>query len=208
MSQLIPRHERIVTIEDARELQIQQPNWVAMETVEPYHEGGTRITIGDLVKNALRQTPDRIVVGEVRGEEAFYLLRALSTGHGGGLGTIHANDGEDALHQLQLLAQMVDVGGLTSATVASMVGRAVDVVVYQGYFEEGNVRRVSEILEVDKTGVGVSRGGGVEYRYRRLLDWKQGDDRWTFTQKPSGGLLRSLQRRRLGWPTESLDAPE
>ena len=71
MSQVIPRHERIVTIEDARELQIQQPNWVAMETVEPYHEGGTRITIGDLVKNALRQTPDRIVVGEVRGEEAF-----------------------------------------------------------------------------------------------------------------------------------------
>jgi Flp pilus assembly CpaF family ATPase len=83
MSQVIPRHERIVTIEDARELQIQQPNWVAMETVEPYQEGGTRVAIGDLVKNALRQTPDRIVVGEVRGEEAFYLLRALSTGHGG-----------------------------------------------------------------------------------------------------------------------------
>ena len=145
MSQVIPGHERIVTIEDARELQIQQPNWVAMETVEPYHEGGARVTIGDLVKNALRQTPDRIVVGEVRGDEAFYLLRALSTGHGGGLGTIHANDGEDALHQLQLLAQMAGVAGLTSATVAAMVGRAVDIVVYQAYCEEENARRVSEI---------------------------------------------------------------
>ena len=208
MSQVIPKHERIVTIEDARELQIQQPNWVAMETVEPYQEGGTRITIGELVKNALRQTPDRIVVGEVRGEEAFYLLRALSTGHGGGLGTIHANDGEDALHQLQLLAQMADVGGLTAATVASMVGRAVDVVVYQGYFEEGNARRVSEILEIEKPGVAVSRGGGIEYRYRRLLDWNQAEGRWSFTQKPSAGLLRSLERKELAWPKESWEALE
>ncbi len=207
MSQVIPRHERVVTIEDARELQIQQPNWVAMETVEPYQEGGSRVTIGDLVKNALRQTPDRIVVGEVRGEEAFYLLRALSTGHGGGLGTIHANDGEDALHQLQLLAQMADVGGLTSATVAAMVGRAVDVVVYQGYFEEGNARRVSEILEIDHPGVAVSPGGGIEYRFRRLLDWN-GQGRWTFPERPSHGLVRSLERRGLPWPEESLEAPD
>jgi pilus assembly protein CpaF len=208
MSQVIPKNERIVTIEDARELQIQQPNWVAMETVEPYDRTGTRVTIGDLVKNALRQTPDRIVVGEVRGEEAFYLLRALSTGHGGGLGTIHANDGEDALHQLQLLAQMADVGGLTAATVAAMVGRAVDVVVYQGYFEEGNARRVSEVLELDRPGVAVSRGGGIDYLYRRLLDWNEAEGRWRFTQRPSDGLLRSLQRKGLPWPTESLEAPK
>lgn len=206
MSQVIPRHERIVTIEDARELQIQQPNWVAMETVEPYHEGGTRVTIGDLVKNALRQTPDRIVVGEVRGEEAFYLLRALSTGHGGGLGTIHANDGEDALHQLQLLAQMADVGGLTATTVASMVGRAVDVVVYQGYFEETNARRVSEILELERPGVTISRGGGIEYRYRRLLEWKQGAADWAFPECPSASLLACLARKELAWPTESSEA--
>ena len=79
-----------------------------------------------------------------------------------------------------------------------MVGRAVDVVVYQGYFEETNVRRVSEILELERPGVAISRGGGIEYRYRRLLDWQQADDRWTFTQKPSEGLLRSLQRRTPG----------
>lgn len=208
MSQVIPSHERIVTIEDARELQIQQPNWVAMETVEPYHEGGARVTIGDLVKNALRQTPDRIVVGEVRGDEAFYLLRALSTGHGGGLGTIHANDGDDALHQLQLLAQMADVGGLTAATVASMVGRAVDVVVYQGYFEDGNARRVSEILELDHPGVVLGPGGEIAYRYRRVLVWSQDVAAWTFPQRPSDALLASLERKQLPWPAESARAGE
>lgn len=208
MSQVIPRHERIVTVEDARELQIQQPNWVAMETVEPYHEGGTRVTIGDLVKNALRQSPDRIVVGEVRGEEAFYLLRALSTGHGGGLGTIHANDGDDALHQLQLLAQMADVAGLTTGTVASMVGRAVDVVVYQGYFEEGNARRVSEILELERPGAVLGSGGEVGYRYRRLLQWKSDIAAWIFPQRPSDSLLAALGRKQLPWPSESAAAAE
>jgi pilus assembly protein CpaF len=203
MSQVIPGHERIVTIEDARELQIQQPNWVAMETVEPYHGGGGRVSIGDLVKNALRQTPDRIVVGEVRGDEAFYLLRALSTGHGGGLGTIHANDGDDALHQLQLLAQMADVAGLTAATVASMVGRAVDVVVYQGYFEDGNARRVSEILELDRPGVALGTSGQIAYRYRRLLEWKPEVGDWTFPQRPSEALLATLRRKQLAWPSES-----
>jgi len=208
MSQVIPSHERIVTIEDARELQIQQPNWVAMETVEPYHDGGTRVTIGDLVKNALRQTPDRIVVGEVRGEEAFYLLRALSTGHGGGLGTVHANDGDDALHQLQLLAQMADVAGLTTATVASMVGRAVDVVVYQGYFEEGNARRVSEILELERPGVVLGSGGEVSYRYRSLLEWKSDEGAWAYPQRPSNALLATLGRKQLPWPHESTGAVE
>jgi len=207
MSQVIPRHERIVTIEDARELQIQQPNWVAMETVEPYTKDGPRVTIGDLVKNALRQTPDRIVVGEVRGEEAFFLLRALSTGHGGGLGTIHANDAEDALHQLQLLAQMADVAGLTSATVASMVGRAVDVVVYQGYFEDDNARRVSEIIELDRPGVEIQRGGGISYRYRKLLAWDVDNKGWSYPQSPSHGLQATLRRKGLHWPQAGLEAP-
>jgi pilus assembly protein CpaF len=202
MSQVIPRNERIVTIEDARELQIQQPNWVAMETVEPYQEGAARITIGDLVKNALRQCPDRIVVGEVRGGEAFHLLRALSTGHGGGLGTIHANDAEDALHQLQLLAQMSDVSGLTASTVAAMVARAVDVVVYQGYFEEDNARRVSEILELQRPGVVLGRGGGVEYKFARLAQWSTETGDWTYPDPPSEALQKTLTRRELEWPTE------
>lgn len=111
LSRLIPDHERVVTVEDARELQIQNPNWVALETVEPYREGVPAVGVGELVKNALRMTPDRIVVGEVRGDEAFHLVRALSSGHGGGFGTIHCNDGRSALRQLQLLAQMAPVGG-------------------------------------------------------------------------------------------------
>ena len=206
LSQVIAQNERIVTIEDSRELQIQQPNWVAMETVEPFTQDGPRVTIGDLVKNALRQTPDRIVVGEVRGEEALFLLRALSTGHGGGLGTIHANDGVDALYQLQLLAQMADVGGLTSAVVAAMVARAVDLVVYQGYFEEGNARRVSEILEMDRPGVKMGTGNAVEYRVRRLVQWDPDRKAWTYPDAPSAALRATLKRRQLPWPEVSLRA--
>jgi pilus assembly protein CpaF len=206
LSREIPGHERIITIEDARELRIQQPNWVALETVEPYVEGATPVTIGDLLRNALRQTPDRIIVGEVRGEEAFHLLRALSTGHGGGFGTIHANDGEDALHQLQLLAQLGPVGGLTSQVVASMVAKAVDLVIYQGYFEEENVRRVAEILEVDRPGVTVGAGGTVEYRLRRLCIWSTDASAWVYPDKPSARLRRIIGRMKLDWPEESLAA--
>ena len=208
LSRVIPERERIVTIEDARELRIQQENWVALETVEPYEEGAQPVTIGDLVRNALRQTPDRIVVGEVRGEEAFYLLRALSTGHGGGFGTIHSNDGEDALHQLQLLAQMAPVAGLTSQVVAAMVARAVDVVVYQGYFDTENARRVAEILEVERPGVRFREGGVIDYRVRKLVDWDPASRSWRYPQRPSRRLRAALTQRGLPWPEASLSAPE
>jgi pilus assembly protein CpaF len=200
LSRVIPAHERIVTIEDARELQIQQPNWVAMETVEPYEAGANAVTIGDLVRNALRQAPDRIIVGEVRGDEAFYLLRAFSTGHGGSFGTIHANDGEDALHQLQLLAQMAPIGGLTSQVVASMVARAVDVVVYQKHFEDENARRIAEVLEVDRPGVRFGATGEIEYRFRRLVEWSSAERRWTFPDQPSPHLERALSAGGSSWP--------
>jgi pilus assembly protein CpaF len=192
LSRLIPSHERVVTIEDARELQIQQPNWVAMETVEPYEQGATPVTIGDLVRNALRQAPDRIIVGEVRGEEAFYLLRALSTGHGGGFGTIHANDGDDALHQLQLLAQMAPIAGLSSQVVASMVARAVDIVIYLRQFGENNVRRVSEVLELRKPGVRIGSNGEIEYLTDRLALWNSDERTWTFPKEPPVRLSEEL----------------
>lgn len=208
LSQVIPERERVVTIEDARELQIQQENWVALETVEPYEEGALPVTIGDLVRNALRQTPDRIIVGEVRGEEAFYLLRALSTGHGGGFGTIHSNDGDDALHQLQLLAQMAPIVGLTSQVVAAMVARAVDVVIYQGYFEAENARRVAEILEVERPGATFREGGSIEYRTRCLAEWDTTRSTWRYPRRPSARLLAALAHRRLPWPEPSLAAPD
>jgi pilus assembly protein CpaF len=168
LSREIPSHERIVTIEDARELVIQQPNWVALETVEPYQEGVAPVTIGDLVKNALRMTPDRIIVGEVRGEEAFYLLRALSTGHGGGFGTIHANSAEDALHQLQLLAQLGPIPGLSSDVVGRMVARAVDNVMYLRLSEDG-VRRIAEICTVSSCGAPLGPPGSPKYQLEPLI---------------------------------------
>jgi pilus assembly protein CpaF len=206
LSRVIPPYERIITIEDARELQIQQPNWVAMETVEPYEAGATPVTIGDLVRNALRQTPDRIIVGEVRSEEAFFLVRALSTGHGGGFGTIHSNDAEDGLHQLQLLAQMAPVAGLTSQAVASMVARAVDVVIYQRLFDEEGARRVAEVLEVERPGVRIGPSGDVAYRLRRLVVWDEDVRNWVFPAAPSERLRRALELMGLEWPADPVSA--
>jgi pilus assembly protein CpaF len=200
LSRMIPGHERLVTIEDARELQIQQPNWVAMETVEPFQEGAPAVTIGDLVKNALRQAPDRIIVGEVRWDEALHLLRALSTGHGGGLGTVHANDAVDALHQLQILAQMAPVGALNPQVVAAMVGRAVDVVIYQRYFETENVRRIDEIIEVARPGVTLGRDGGIEYQVRRLVAWNAELADWVLPEAPSEALQANVRRLGIAWP--------
>ena len=208
LSHLIPLYERVVTVEDARELQIQNPNWVALETVEPYKEGVVPVGIGDLVRNCLRMAPDRIVVGEVRGDEAFFLIRALSSGHGGGFGTLHCNDAHSALRQLQLLAQMAPVGGLNSMVVAEMVGEAIDVVLHQAFDERDGKRRVSEIIEVHKPGAFIHPNGSVEYRFRTLVAWEAGIQDWVFPQRPSPGLLNSLQFRALDWPQESLDAPE
>ena len=204
LSTVIPPHERVVTVEDARELRIQQENWVAMETVEPYERDVAPVAMGDLVRNVLRQNPDRIVVGEVRGEEAFYMLRAFSSGHRGGLGTVHSNDAEDALHQVQLLAQMAPVSGLNAQVVGSMVGRAIDVVIYQAYFEEENVRRISEIIEVDRPGMVWRADAGCSYTCRRLVHWDEEVGRWTYPQSPSAELQLRLRRQRLGWPAASL----
>jgi pilus assembly protein CpaF len=208
LSRLIPLYERIVTVEDARELQIQNPNWVALETVEPYREGAVSVGIGDLVRNCLRMTPDRIVVGEVRGDEAFFLIRALSSGHGGGFGTIHCNDAVSALRQLQLLAQMAPVGGLTSVAVSEMVGEAIDVVFYQALDEEDGKRRITEVIEILKPGTIVSDPGGVEYQVRKLAQWDPWMRGWTFPHRPSHSLLRSIQLLGLEWPKESSGVSE
>ncbi len=207
LSRLIPLHERVVTVEDARELQIQNPNWVALETVEPYREGVAPVGIGELVRNCLRMTPDRIVVGEVRGEEAFWLLRALSSGHGGGFGTIHCNDAPAALRQLQLLAQMAPVGGLTSQGVAELVGEAIDVVVFQGLEEDGG-RRVRQVLEVGRPGVRVNPDGSYGYIHRVMVEWCSRSGAWIFPDGPSPRLRRALELQGLEWPLTSLEAPE
>ena len=153
-------------------------------------------------------TPDRIVVGEVRGDEAFFLIRALSSGHGGGFGTIHCNDAHSALRQLQLLAQMAPVGGLSSMVVAEMVGEAIDVVFHQAFDEEDGKRRVDQVIEVEKPGTLVHPNGRVEYQFRTLVAWEARSQDWVFPRRPSLRLQRALDLHHLDWPPPSLDAIE
>jgi pilus assembly protein CpaF len=138
--------ERVVTIEDAAELRLQQPHVVRLESRPAGVEGRGEVTIRDLLRNALRMRPDRIVIGEVRGVEALDLLTALNTGHDGALSTVHANSPADALSRLETLVLMAGVG-LPHATVAEQVRRGIDLVVHLQRLPDGS-RRVSEIAEV------------------------------------------------------------
>ena len=106
MSSYIAHDERIATIEDAAELRLQQPHVVRMETRPPNIEGNGQIMTRDLVKNALRMRPDRVIVGECRGGEALDMLQAMNTGHDGSMTTIHANDTRDALSRLEMMVGM------------------------------------------------------------------------------------------------------
>lgn len=219
LSRLIPEEERIVTVEDSRELQIKQANWVALETVQAFKEGMVDVPIRALVKNTLRMTPDRIVVGECRGDEALDLLRAFSTGHSGGLSTVHANSAADALDQIQLLAQFGVSGGVSGATVAQLVARAIDIVVQVKQYEEDDSRKVAEIIEVERPyGVRI-QDGAAQYLVRSLVRYevtgveRNGEDarilgRWVHPEPPSGPLQATLQFKGLPWPEASLHAHE
>jgi pilus assembly protein CpaF len=146
LSSFIAAGERVVTIEDAAELRLQQPHVVRLESRPAGVEGRGEVTIRDLLRNALRMRPDRIVIGEVRGAEALDLLTALNTGHDGALSTVHANSPADALSRLQTLALMAGVG-LPHAAVAEQVQRGIDLVVHLERRLDGS-RVVTEIAEV------------------------------------------------------------
>ncbi|HET9152841.1 MAG TPA: CpaF family protein [Solirubrobacterales bacterium] len=146
LSSFIAPGERVVTIEDAAELRLQQPHVVRLESRPAGVEGRGEVTIRDLLRNALRMRPDRIVIGEVRGIEALDLLAALNTGHDGALSTVHANSPRDALSRLETLALMAGVG-LPHAAVAEQVRRGIDLVVHLQRQPDGS-RRVTEIAEV------------------------------------------------------------
>jgi pilus assembly protein CpaF len=138
--------ERVITCEDAAELQLQQPHVVRLETRPPNLEGQGQITMRDLVRNCLRMRPERIIVGEVRGPEAFDLLQAMNTGHDGSMGTIHANSPREALSRVESLITM---GGynLPSKTIREMIVGSVDVVVQAERLRDGS-RRITNITEV------------------------------------------------------------
>ncbi len=146
ISSFIAEGERVVTIEDAAELRLQQAHVVRLESRPPSVEGGGEVTIRDLLRNALRMRPDRIVIGEVRGAEALDLLTALNTGHDGALSTVHANSPADALGRIETLALMAGVG-LPHGAIAAQVRRGIDLVVHLERGADGT-RRVREIAEV------------------------------------------------------------
>ena len=168
LSAFIPADERIVTIEDAAELRLQQPHVVRLEARPPNLEGRGEVTIRALVRNALRMRPDRIVVGEVRGAEALDMLSAMTTGHDGSLSTIHAGSPEEALRRLETLALMADVG-LPLAAVREQVAGAVDLVVHQARGRDGE-RRVVEVAEVVRVASGPAT--------RQLYAWRDERPCW------------------------------
>jgi pilus assembly protein CpaF len=146
ISQLIDPGERIVTIEDAAELQLQQPHVVRLETRIANLEGNGEIAMRDLVKNSLRMRPDRIILGEVRGAEAVDMLQAMNTGHEGSLGTIHANRPREALTRLENMIGMAGIN-LPSKAVRTQITSALDMIVQVSRMRDG-IRRITQITEV------------------------------------------------------------
>jgi pilus assembly protein CpaF len=146
LTRYIDSDERIVTCEDAAELQLQQPHVVRLETRPPNLEGEGRITMRDLVRNCLRMRPERIIVGEVRGDEAFDLLQAMNTGHDDSMGTLHANSPRDALARLE---SMILMGGFTlpAKTIREMICASIDVIVQTQRLRDGS-RRITHITEI------------------------------------------------------------
>ncbi|HXT80489.1 MAG TPA: CpaF family protein [Acetobacteraceae bacterium] len=146
MSRMIDRDERIVTVEDTAELQLQQPHVISLEIRPPNLEGRGEVTQRDLVKNALRMRPDRIIVGEVRGPEAFDMLQAMNTGHDGSMSTIHANSTRDALVRIENMVQMGQPN-LPLRAIRAQVVSAVDLIIQVERMRDG-VRRIVQVTEV------------------------------------------------------------
>ncbi|MDA2811137.1 CpaF family protein [Nocardiopsis sp. RSe5-2] len=143
LSAFAPNSERIITIEDSAELQLQQEHVIRLESRPPNMEGAGQVTIRDLVRNSLRMRPDRIIIGEVRGAETLDMLQAMNTGHDGSLATVHANSADDAVYRLLTLASMSEVK-IPFEAIQDQINAAVDVIVHLSRYADGS-RRVGEI---------------------------------------------------------------
>ncbi|HEY7578790.1 MAG TPA: CpaF family protein [Acetobacteraceae bacterium] len=146
LSRLISHDERVITIEDAAELQLQQPHVVRLETRTANLEGRGEITQRELLRNALRMRPDRIIVGEVRGAEAYDMLQAMNTGHDGSISTVHANSARDALARVENMVQMATVN-LPARAIRTQIASAVNLIIQIERMRDG-VRRVSQIADI------------------------------------------------------------
>ncbi len=154
LSSFIPQQERIVTIEDSAELQLLQEHVVCMETKPPNLEGRAEFTIRDLVKNALRMRPDRIVVGECRGGEAFDMIQAMNTGHDGSLTTLHANSPLEAINRLETMVLMSGMD-IPVKAIREQIAASVHIIVQQNRFSDGSrkITNISEVVGLDDFGV-------------------------------------------------------
>lgn len=147
VSSFIPSNERIITIEDAAELQLQQPHIVSLESRPPNIEDKGEVTIRDLVKNSLRMYPDRIIVGEVRGGEALDMLQAMNTGHKGSLTTVHSNGPEETISRLETMTMMAGME-LPIMAIRKQIASAIDMIIYQ-HKMQGGQRKITEIASVE-----------------------------------------------------------
>ena len=177
LSSFIPAHERVLVIEDASELQLQQEHVLPFETRKPDKNGNGEVTIRDLIHSALRLRPDRIVIGEIRGGEALDLLQALNTGHAGSMSTIHANSPLDCLRRLETCALLSGIDIPLSA-LRAQVASAVNAVVHTARLSDGSrkIVAISEVLPLE----------GGEYRVRDLVRWHT--DRITPEGRLEGGF--------------------
>jgi pilus assembly protein CpaF len=190
LSSWLPAGERIVTIEDAAELQLRQPHWLRLEYRPPNIEGRGEITIRDLVRNALRMRPDRIVVGEVRGGEALDMLQAMNTGHDGSLTTVHANSPRDVLSRLETMVLMAGVD-IPMRAIREQIASAINLIVHQARLKDGS-RRLTHVTEI----VGME-GDVITLQDIYVFDYRAGIDengRFRGTIQPTGLRPRFLER--------------
>src|SRR5437899_893056 len=164
LSLFIPENERLITCEDAAELQLQQPHWIQLESRPPNVEGKGAVTIRELVKSCLRMRPDRIIVGECRGGEALDMLQAMNTGHDGSMSTIHANNPRECLVRLETLVLQAGQD-LPSRAIRETIGSAIHLIVQQSRLR-GGVRRIVSVAEI----TGIKDG---EIQFQELFNFKQ-----------------------------------
>lgn len=190
LSSFLPDDERIITIEDAAELRLQQPHVVRLEYRPPNIEGKGEVTIRDLVRNSLRMRPDRIVVGEVRGGEALDMMQAMNTGHDGSISTVHSNSPRDALSRLETMTLMAGMD-LGVRTIREQVASALNLIIHQSRMKDGS-RRITHVTEV----IGME-GDVVTLQDLFLFDYSAGVDeegRFLGNLKATGLRPRFLDR--------------
>ncbi len=190
LSSFIPPDERIITIEDAVELQLHQEHVIRLESRPPNIEGKGEVTIRDLVRNALRMRPDRIVVGEVRGGEALDMLQAMNTGHDGSLSTVHANSPRDVLSRLETMVLMSGMD-LPVRAIREQISSAIDLIIHQARLRDGT-RRITHVTEVQGM-----EGDIITLQDLFLFDFSMGVDengRFKGTIKSTGIRPKFMQK--------------